>query len=395
MRKLKLALAALALAAPLTAAAAAGGANDHANARAVCPGPQQDAANCHALVVTDAHGNPQAGSTPSPSALTPADFQSAYMLPSATNGAGQTIAIVDAYDDPTAESDLAVFSQQYGLPPCTTANGCFTKVNQNGKRGNYPRKNSGWALEITLDVQTAHGICPNCRILLVEAKTNSFTNLATAEDTAARLGADVISNSYGGSEFSTETSSTYDGHFNHPGVAITVSSGDNGFGVEYPAASQFVTAVGGTTLTADSSARGWHETAWDGAGSGCSSFEPRPSWQTSATLCGRRAVADVAADADPASGASIYDSTSYNGQTGWFQVGGTSLAAPLVAGVYALAGNSGSTSYPVSYAWANPGALFDVTSGSNGSCSTSAWCSARTGWDGPTGLGTPNGIGAF
>jgi len=268
-------------------------------------------------------------------------------------------------------------------------------VNQNGKRGNYPRKNSGWALEITLDVQTAHGICPNCRILLVEAKTNSFTNLATAEDTAARLGADVISNSYGGSEFSTETSSTYDGHFNHPGVAITVSSGDNGFGVEYPAASQFVTAVGGTTLTADSSARGWHETAWDGAGSGCSSFEPRPSWQTSATLCGRRAVADVAADADPASGASIYDSTSYNGQTGWFQVGGTSLAAPLVAGVYALAGNSGSTSYPVSYAWANPGALFDVTSGSNGSCSTSAWCSARTGWDGPTGLGTPNGIGAF
>jgi subtilase family serine protease len=395
MNSWKLALVGFVCLVPLALAAIAGGANIHADDHAVCPGPQNDAAACHARIATDAHGNPLVGPAPDPTALRPQDFVSAYNLPSATNGAGQTIAIVDAYDDPTAESDLGVFSAQYGLPPCTTGNGCFKKVNQNGSTNGLPRANGDWALEIALDVETAHGICPNCKILLVEAKNNQFGSLGSGVDTAARLGANVISNSYGGSEFSLETSSSYDGHFNHPGVAITVSSGDNGYGSEYPASSRYVTAVGGTFLQRDASARGWAETAWSGAGSGCSAYEAAPTWQ-SGTLCARRAVADVSADADPASGASIYDSTPYNGQSGWWRVGGTSLAAPLVGAVYALAQHPlGSIDYPVKHAWANRGSLFDIVSGSNGTCTTPTWCTAGAGWDGPTGLGTPNGIGAF
>jgi subtilase family serine protease len=396
MRVLRLIVALCAASVPFLLGSTAGAVNGHANARAVCPGPAFDAAHCHAWVATDANARPLVGPTPDPVALTPQDFQSAYKLPSSTNGVGQTIAIVDAFDYPTAEADLNTFSRQYGLPPCTTANGCFRKVNQTGGTNlKRYRTDGGWALEGALDLQTAHGICPNCKILYVEALTNSFANLSTAVDTAASLGANVISNSYGGTEFSSETTSTYDGHYNHPGIAVTVSSGDNGYGAEYPAASRYVTAVGGTLLKRDSSARGWAETAWDGAGSGCSAYELKPAWQTTATGCARRAIADVAADADPASGASIYDSTAYNGSTGWWRVGGTSLAAPLIGGVYALAGNSSATTYPAAYPWSNASSLFDITSGSNGTCPTSAWCNAGAGWDGPTGLGTPNGVGGF
>jgi subtilase family serine protease len=399
MRNWKLALTGLVCALPLALAAMATGANIHANGHAVCPGPENDAATCHARLDTDVRGNPlPASPTPNPVALTPQDFWSAYKLSPAPApvASGATIAIVDAYDDPTAESDLNTFSGQYQLPPCTTANGCFKKVNQNGNTNGLPRANGDWALEIALDVETAHGICPACKILLVEAKSNRFTDLSAAVDTAARLGAATISNSYGGSEFSSETSSSYDGHYNHPGIAVTVSSGDNGYGNEFPASSKYVTAVGGTLLQRDATtARGWVETAWTGAGSGCSAYESAPAWQAGKTQCGRRAVADVAADADPASGASIYDSTPYNGQAGWWKVGGTSLAAPLVAGVYALAHDSASYEYPVQKAWQSPGALFDITSGSNGSCTPAVWCVAGSAWDGPTGLGTPNGIGAF
>src|SRR5512133_880695 len=241
----------------------------------VCPGPVAEGeARCHSHVRLDGSAQPFAST--SPSGYAPADLQNAYALASATGGSGQTIAIVDAFDDPNAESDLGVYRAQFGLPPCTTANGCFRKVDQNGGTS-YPRPDRGWALEISLDVQMASAVCPNCRILLVEAASNSFANLATAVDTAYRLGASVISNSYGGSEFSGETS--YESHFNHPGVPITVSSGDGGYGVEYPAASQFVTAVGGTTLSRASNARGWTETTWSGAGSGCSAYIAKPSWQ--------------------------------------------------------------------------------------------------------------------
>jgi subtilase family serine protease len=362
-------------------------ANGHANYHAVCPGPEVDAARCNALVVTDAHGNPDA--TTAPTGLSPQQFHSAYALPTTAPNA-QTIAIVDAYDDPTAAADLATFSSKFGLPACTTANGCFRKVNQNGGSG-APRADSGWALEISLDVQVAHAICQNCKILLVEARSARFSDLSTAEGTAVSLGGTVVSNSYGGSEFSSETSS--DSAYNHPGIPITVSSGDSGYGVQYPAASRYVTAVGGTTLSLDGSGNRVSETAWSGAGSGCSAYEPKPSWQHDSG-CARRTVTDVSADADPASGASIYDSTSYQGQSGWFRVGGTSLAAPLVAGVYALAGNGASTSAG-SFPYAHASSLFDVTSGSNGSCGGSYLCTAVSGFDGPTGLGSPNGTDGF
>jgi subtilase family serine protease len=295
---------------------------------------------------------------------------------------------VDAYDDPTAEADLARYRGQFGLPACTTAGGCFRKVNQTGGAA-PPAVDRGWAQEISLDLDMASATCPGCRILLVEASSSSFANLAQAVDTAAALGANAISNSYGGSEFSAEASSTYNGHFNHPGIAITVSSGDAGYGVEFPAASQYVTAVGGTSLTRGGGTRGWSETAWSGAGSGCSAYIAKPSWQRDSG-CARRTVADVSAVADPQTGVAVYDSTRYQGASGWMVFGGTSASAPIVAGAYAQGGGSAP-----SKSYANPAALWDVTSGSNGACSVTYLCTAGPGYDGPTGLGTPNGTGAF
>ena len=354
-----------------------------------CDVPPASKAACDAQVVTDSAGNPLVTNT-TPHGYGPAQLTGAYALPATAPGT-PTIGIVDAFDDPNIEADLAVYSSTYGLPSCTTANGCFRKVNQSGGTS-YPTADAGWALEIALDVETAHAICPNCKILLVEATNNSFTNLGTAVNRAVTMGANVVSNSYGGSEFSTETSADSQ-YFNHPGVMITASSGDGGYGVEYPAASRYVTAVGGTTLTVNGSNQWVSETAWSGAGSGCSAYETKPSWQTD-TGCARRTVADVSAVADPNTGASVYDSFTYNGQSGWFQVGGTSLAAPLVASVYALTGTTGSATYG-STPYSHTSSLHDVTSGSNGSCGGSYLCTATTGFDGPTGLGTPNGVGAF
>ncbi|BCJ31728.1 S53 family peptidase [Actinocatenispora sera] len=349
-------------------------------------------AHCLAEMRTDVHRSNAAvrKAAATPSGYGPADLQSAYKLPSGSAGNGQTVAIVDAYDAPTAEQDLAVYRSQYGLPACTTANGCFRKVDQNGGT-NYPRKNGGWAQEISLDLDMVSAVCPNCHILLVEAKSSSFANLGAAVNRAATMGADVISNSYGGSDASD---ANYGQYYNHPGIAITVSSGDAGYGVEYPASSHYVTAVGGTSLRADSSSRGWSESAWSGAGSGCSAYNTALSGQSGVgTGCGKRAVADVSAVADPNTGVAVYDSTAYQGYSGWMVFGGTSVAAPVIGAVYGLAGNAGSIDN--NYPYAHASSLFDVTSGSNGSCSTSQWCRSRTGWDGPTGLGTPNGVGAF
>jgi subtilase family serine protease len=359
-----------------------------ASHRPVCPGPAApDTARCHSHVVTDEVGNPNVGNAPS--GFGPTQFRTAYNLPSGSGGSGQTIAIVDAFDDPKIESDLGVYSSQYGLPSCTTANGCFKKVNQTGGK-TYPKSDAGWALEISLDVEIAHALCPKCKILLVEATTNSFSNLLTAED-YARGHATVVSNSWGAGEFSGETS--YDPHFNHPGKPITFSSGDSGYGVEYPAASQYVTAVGGTTLTLNQNNTRKTETVWSGSGSGCSAFEPKPSWQKDAG-CIRRTVADVAADANPNTGAAIYDTVPFQGRSGWFKVGGTSLSSPIIASTYALAGN-GANTIDGSYPYSHKSSLFDVTSGSNGSCNPSYLCTAKTGYDGPTGNGTPKGTGAF
>jgi subtilase family serine protease len=350
----------------------------------------------------------QAASTATPSGFGPSSLQSAYALPSSTKGTGQTVGIVDAYDDPSAEADLGVYRSQFGLPACTTANGCFKKVSQTGSTTSLPTKNGGWAEEESLDLDMVSAICPNCHILLVEASTASTANLGTGVNEAVKLGATEVSNSYGGSESRSDTS--YDTeYYNHPGVAITASSGDDGYGVEYPAASPYVTAVGGTSLTAaPGTARGWSETAWNDAGSGCSADDSQPSWQHSVSaitaVCSKRAVADVSADADPNTGVSVYDSFSYQGYSGWLVFGGTSVASPIIASVYALAGNASSISNG-SFPYAHTASLNDVTSGSNGSCgvktgrrSTSpstVLCQAAAGWDGPTGLGTPNGTGAF
>ena len=356
--------------------------------RAACARPAPGHAACHArIVVARPDGAPPSGSAPQ--GYNPPDVQDAYKLPAATAGAGQTVAVVAAFDDPTAESDLATYRSQFGLPSCTSTGGCFAKVNQNGG-ATLPPADVGWAEEISLDLDMVSATCPNCHLLLVEASSSSFADLGVAVDMAAALGATAISNSYGGSETAAGFL-LFGAHYHHPGHALTVSSGDLGFAVEFPASSPFVTAVGGTSLSRASNGRGWTETAWSGASSGCSSVAPKPPWQLDPG-CPRRTVADVAAVADPATGVSVYDSFGQSGGP-WLVMGGTSAAAPIVAGVYALAGNAATVLYGRS-PYANPGGLFDVVAGSNGTCGTYL-CSAGPGYDGPTGLGTPNGTSSF
>lgn len=390
MRRFLALVASVAMLAAVVGVVPVGAAPLPANAMRVCPHvAQPGVAWCHAILRTDLHGNkkPGGGGGGTPAGYGPADLQSAYQLPSATAGSGQTVAIVDAYDDPNAANDLGVYRAQYGLPACTTSTGCFRKVNQSGGTS-YPAPSGSWSQEISLDLDMVSAACPNCHILLVEANSANFSDLAAAVDEAATLGANAISNSYGGSEYSGENESDY----NHPGIAITVSSGDGGYGVEFPAASQYVTAVGGTSLTG-SIHSGWSETAWSGAGSGCSAYITKPSWQKDSG-CANRTVADVAADADPNTGVAVYDSFRYQGYSGWLVFGGTSVASPIIASVYALAGNAASV-VDGSSPYAPTGSLHDITSGSNGSCGGSYLCTAGPGYDGPTGNGTPNGTGAF
>jgi len=364
--------------------------------RPVCPPAAPQFARCHADVVTGAGGEPHATALYA-SGYGALELVDAYNLPSRV-GTGRTVAIVDAYDNPTAETDMGAYRGQFMLRACTTANGCFRKIDQRGGTA-YPRGDVGWGQEIALDLDMASAICPDCNILLVEADSNSFADLADAVDRAAiKEGANVISNSYGAPEFSGETS--WESHYNHPGVAITVSSGDSGYGVEFPAASKYVTAVGGTRLTRPSAGGEWTETVWSGAGSGCSAYVEKPTWQLDGATCPRRTVADVAAVADPATGVAVYDSYGATGGANWSVFGGTSVAAPIIAGVYALAGNTSTVLYG-SYPYIHAGALFDVTSGSNGRCSNrrtaslAYLCTGGQRYDGPTGLGTPNSTGAF
>jgi subtilase family serine protease len=400
LRHLTIAGAVIASTLALTLAASSGAATQKKTYTTLRPSCAQiekaGRAHCDMKLIATLKRVPRAAAAPT-SGYGPGDLRSAYALPP-SGGSGQTVAIVDAYGDTTAEADLNTYRSNYGLSACTTANGCFKKVNQSGVQGSYPSNDQGWALETQLDLEMVSAVCPGCKILLVEATNNQSPSLYAAEDTAARLGATEISNSWGGGEASSETSD--DAHFNHPGAAITVSSGDSGYGVEYPAASRYVTAVGGTSLSQASSSRGWAETAWSGAGSGCSAYEPKPAWQTDSG-CSRRTVADVSAVADPNTGVAVYDSNcNLIGQltsacfNGWGVVGGTSASAPIIAGVYALAGNGQSVNYGSS-PYGHASSLFDVTSGSNGSCSPAYLCTSGAGYDGPTGLGTPNGTGAF
>jgi hypothetical protein len=352
----------------------------------LCGTPAPGQASCLAERQIPSASPAAATATPAtPGGLGPADLADAYQLDT-SKGYGQTVAVVDAYDDPTAAADLGVYRSQYGLPACGT--GCFSKVNQSGASGPLPAGNAGWAGEISLDLDMVSAICPQCNILLVEANSSYLSDLGTAVDTAVRLGAKFVSNSYGGGEYAGVGGN--DVHYNHPGVAITASTGDNGYGMSYPASSPYVTAVGGTTLSRSSGGRGWTETAWAGAGSGCSGYLGQPVMQAATgTGCANRAVADVSAVANPATGVAVY-----NGG-GWGVYGGTSASAPIIAGVYALAGTPSAADYPNSYPYQNSTSLFDVTAGSNGSCSTHQWCAAGVGWDGPTGLGSPDTAAAF
>jgi subtilase family serine protease len=336
-------------------------------------------ARCHALLSMNGVGT---FASTSPTGLSPQTIKSVYDFPtSSTAGSLKTIAIVDAFDDPTAESDLGVFSSQYGLPACTTANGCFTKVDQNGGT-NYPRKDAGWALEISLDVQWAHAIAPGAKILLVEATTNSFANLLAAED-YAKAHAQYVSNSWGASEFSGENS--YDSHFSQSGVSFFVSSGDAGLPADYPSASPNVISVGGTTLHF-SGGNFTSETGWSGGGGGCSVYEPAISAQSTfsqygqVNCAGKRATPDVSLDADPASGVSVYDSTRYQGQAGWFRVGGTSASAPMWAARSAVAG----TVVNAAYVYGNTITYRDITVGNNGAPCLVGYdlCSGRGSWTG-------------
>ncbi|TWP38059.1 hypothetical protein FGL98_04215 [Leekyejoonella antrihumi] len=333
-----------------------------------------------------------------PNGYGPSDLQAAYSLPSATKGSGQTIGIVDAYDDPNAESDLAAYRSQYGLPACTTANGCFTKVGQNGSTSSLPAANTGWAGEISLDLDTVSAVCPNCHIVLVEASSASMANLGASVNTAVSMGAKYVSNSYGGS-ISSGDASTDSQYYKHSGVFITASTGDSDYGAEYPATSAYVTAVGGTSLTRDSStSRGWSESVWhtsstEGGSSGCSTYIAKPAFQSNVTTgCSGRAEADVSMDADPATGVAVYQT--YGG-SGWSVYGGTSASSPMYAATAALASAAGTTPYGNDLSYSHPGDLNDVTQGNNGTCSPSVLCTAGVGWDGPTGNGTPEGLAMF
>ncbi|WP_104012372.1 S53 family peptidase [Burkholderia anthinoferrum] len=335
-------------------------------------------------------------STAAIAGLTPALTRHAYGFDTIANqGDGMVVAIVDAYDHPKIESDLGVFSNAFSLPACTSSNGCFTKVYA---RGGRPRTDSGWALEISLDVEWVHAIAPKAKILLVEAASASFNDLLAAVDVAVKRGASVVSMSFGGNEFSSETG--FDSHFNAPGVTFVASSGDSGTGTEYPAASPYVVSVGGTTLSSDTAGNYIGEAAWSGSGGGVSGIEAEPAGQTAwpVPVAGKRGVPDVSYDANPSSGFAVYDSVAYQGQAGWFQVGGTSAGAPQWAALVAIANSlraaagkkalSGTydTLYTVGKT-AYGSDFHDVTTGSNGNCGSI--CNAAGGYDYVTGLGSP------
>ncbi len=320
--------------------------------------------------------------TTAPTGLSPAQIRAVYGLPS--SGGTGTIAIIDAYDDPTAENDLKVFSAKFGLPTCTTANGCFQKV----KMASRLKVDGGWALEISLDVQWAHAIAPNAKILLVEARSAGGNDLLAAVDYACSR-PDVVagSMSWGGAEFSSQTA--YDGHFACANSApLFASSGDNGTGPEWPSISPNVIAVGGTSLAFNADGSLAAETAWSGSGGGISLYTPVPTYQSTYGLLGAmRQVPDVSYNADPASGFSVYDSTSYNGQKGWFKVGGTSAGAPQWAAIRALGLTATNSAFYTDAAASYAAHFRDVASGTNGACG--AVCTAGPGYDTVTGLGSP------
>jgi len=374
-----LALSATALSPSLATSASASSGHGSKN---VCSRAPQGFAACDAHIRTNGGTATPSATTTYSSGYSPADLVKAYSIPASTTT--RTIAIVDAYASPSAASDLAAYRTQFGLG---TAN--LTQVNQTGG-STLPAGDVGWGQEEALDLDMASAACPSCSILYVGANSASFADLSAAVKTAAAKGAKVISNSYGGSEYSGEV--TAQAAYNQPGVAVTVSSGDSGYGAQFPASSQYVVDVGGTNLARSSTTRGFTEAAWTGGGSGCSAYITKPTWQHDPS-CAKRMGSDIAAVADPATGVAVYDSYGSTGGANWLVFGGTSVAAPLVGGMYAVAGVT--SAYPAATLWAAGASLYDVVSGSNGSCRRAYYCHAGSGYDGPTGNGTPNGVTAL
>jgi subtilase family serine protease len=357
--------------------------------RACATKPARGFATCFAKGLMNKKGVIPDASAPLSTAMRPDQIQAAYGL-AGLNASGRTVAIVDAYGYPNLSRDLANYRSYYGLGAC--GSGCLTIVDQNGG-SNLPHFNLGWAQEQSLDVDAVSAACPSCHILVVQAKSANFTDLSAAVNTAVRLGAVAVSNSYGAGDLAD---SAYGAAYNHPGTAITASTGDNGYqGASFPASSHYVTAVGGTTLkmTGTNGLTRGTEAAWSGAGSGCSTVNAAVAPSSVPTGCAKRAMADVSAAADPNYGGLSTISPSNSKNSSWSQWGGTSESSPIIASVYALAGHGYSNTAP--YASGASAYLHDITSGTNGSCPTTQWCKAVGGWDGPTGLGTPSGTGAF
>jgi hypothetical protein len=395
---------------------------------AVCSAPPPGQLACQADVIPDhsiADRRSFAGKNADelPKGYGPADVQSAYAIADAVKahaGQGRTVAIVDAHDAPTVEADLAHYRATFGLPACTTDNGCFRKVNQRGDAGPLPAVDPSWAVEISLDVDAVSAACPDCKILLVEADSAGADALAEGVDTAVRLGADAVSNSYSAPETAVTDNDfiakgglpAAAGSYAHPGVPILAASGDAGFQLDapYPADLTSVIAVGGTSVTRSDTARGWTETAWgstdrpQGAGASCSAHIDKPAWQHD-TACPGRTVADISALADPLTGLAVYDSTPDPADGlpgGWLRAGGTSAATPLVAAMYVMAGPAEGIK-DASGLYAHRDHLNDIVggpsvsvAGSGQECpATSYLCAALKGYDAPTGLGSPNGLEAL
>jgi subtilase family serine protease len=380
----------------------------------ICQGaPTTASAGCHAQYRTDIASNPNPNTAASQLlGYAPADLQNAYgaTQAAATAGGSQTVAIVVAYQQSTLESDLAVYRAAYGLPPCTSQSGCLTFISGGGAApgpaGPGPSSNP-WAAEAALDVEMISAMCPNCEILVSQANSSSIPDLANAVDAAVSAGATVVSNSYSVPE--AADNAAYESHYNHPGVPITAGAGDQGYGVGFPASSPHVTAVGGTSLVRTSGstsgstlltgpgpapapgtvASTWGEAVWPGTGSGCSAFFKKPKWQTDAG-CKNRTLNDVAVVADPATGVAGYSVAA----GGWNVFGGTSVGAPIVAALYALAGN-GATIKDASHLYAHPNAFAAVLLRANGTCTPTYLCTASPGYDGPTGLGVPGSLAPF
>lgn len=381
-------------------AAAYGAEFEHA-----CAAPSTNHATCYALldkteegVKTYTAGSGELGG------FDPSDLRSAYKLPS-TGGAGQTVAIVDAYNDPNAESDLAAYRSHYGLSECTKENGCFKKVNQKGEEGSYPKNEADWSVEMSLDLDMVSAACSECHIMLVEANNNQVSELAAAVNEAATKGATEISNSYGlAEEYESEGKGykSYDSDYSHAGIPITVSAGDAGYDnweegaktPSFPAAVPGVISVGGTTLLpSEEGSRKWAETVWSSSGGGCSATQTKPSWQAFYTGCEHRMDNDVAAVADPSTPVSIYDTYGYTEK--WHDVGGTSVASPLISGVEGLSNSYSRSLEGADAFYLDASHMFDITTGTNYTreegCTPTSRCNAEKGYDGPSGNGTPDG----